>query len=626
MLDTQRPDFRPIRAFLRRFFRDHSGSTIPLVAAFLIPLFILSGVATDTSRMYLVKVRLQQACDAGVLAGRKYMTATTGTSLDEPAMIQANAFFNNNFRAGWVQTSNVTFTPVRSADGQVQATATATLPMTLMKMFNFNSVSVSANCTARLDIGDSDIMFVLDTTGSMACLTSDGTAGCGQTVSTYTRPDGTTSYYTVEKSGSKLQGLRDAVMSFYDTLAAHVPPDAHIRYGFVTYTSTVNAGYLLPASSIVDSWPYQSRQVIGDVNNSAFSATSVTYTGKTQTACNGYASRVPATGYTTNGTAVVNTVSWTSSSGGTCKVTSQPVKPNWQYTSVTYDVSQYKTGATVTDPSKITGATTKWQGCLEERDTTVSTSFDQANLPADLNPDLPATSTSTRWRPTWPEVIYYRGSGTGAVTNSGSSTSPYGDSTNSAQFSQFTSVMMPIHAANGFVSCGKPAQRLATMSRSQVYNYVYATDFKAMGGTYHDTGMIWGTRLISPQGMFAADTAAWPGNNPPNRYIVFMTDGDMSPSQYTYGMYGLELYDRRVTGGASSPAIKDFHNARFLTECSAAKARNITVFVVGFGQSLTPELTTCATPGFAYQANDNAGLQTIFSKIALQVAQLRLSQ
>jgi len=70
----------------------------------------------------------------------------------------------------------------------------------------------------------------------------------------------------------------------------------------------------------------------------------------------------------------------------------------------------------------------------------------------------------------------------------------------------------------------------------------------------------------------------------------------------------------------------DNHNARFLAECAAAKARNITVFVVGFGQSLTQQLTQCASPGKAYYASDNASLQTAFKTIANQVAMLRVSK
>ena len=197
--------------------------------------------------------------------------------------------------------------------------------------------------------------------------------------------------------------------------------------------------------------------------------------------------------------------------------------------------------------------------------------------------------------------------------------SPYGDN------SDYPAMNGPVYGLAGYAACGKPAQRLKVMTRTEVSNYVNATDFKALGSTYHDTGMIWGLRLISPTGLFAADTAAAPGRKAPNRYIVFMTDGITAPNTLIYGMYGMEYYDRRVTGGSYSNEA-DYHNARLLAECSAAKARNIEVFVVGFGQTLTSVLTSCASPGDAYYASDNAGLTNAFRAIAGKVAMLRISK
>jgi hypothetical protein len=423
------------------------------------------------------------------------------------------------------------------------------------------------------------------------------------------------------------------VLNFYDTVAANADPSTHLRYGFVTYTSVVNAGYTLPQNYLVDTWKYQSRSLIGEANNG--NATTATQTNKNQTDCNALAGRTPATGFTTAGTANVVTVTWTNSNSGTCTIKTQPVKPTWRYQQVTYDTSQYKTGTAVTDPSKITGQTSKWQGCIEERDTTASSSFDINNLPPDLDPDLVPSSDATKWRPLWPDVEYYRGNYT-TYDYSGSDTAPtvptspfvYGDNdyTGSSAVQSLTSLSSTANMASGYVSCGKPASRLAVMTRAQVSAYVNASDFSPQGGTYHDTGMIWGTRLISPNGIFASDTAAWPGRNAPNRYIVFMTDGDMAPNANIYGQYGLEYYDKRVTGSSGTGNLTNYHNARFLAECAAAKARNITVFVIGFGQTLTTELTTCASPGQAYYASDNATLNTAFQNIAKQVALLRISQ
>jgi Flp pilus assembly protein TadG len=618
--------------FLSRLRRDVRGNTLALMAAMLVPLAALSGSAVDLSRIYAVKTRLQQACDVGALAGRKMMTDTTGP-LDAAATSAAQNFFTNNFRGGWFKTSAVSFTPTRTSDNQVAGSATATVPMTVMTMFGMSSQIVNVTCEARYDVADADIMFVLDTTGSMACTTADDP--CGAAAATYTRPDGTTGYYDVEESGSKLSGLRAAVLSFYDTLASTADPSTHIRYGFVTYTSTVNTGYLLPQSDLVQSWNYQSRHIIGDQLLKTNSYTTVAASSLAD--CQTHYSRNPALVVTTkpdgsiqtfyhydsNGTATAIDPSWNYNTA-VCTLKNDTVTPLWRYEKTLIDTSQYITGATVADPTKLAG-TSKWQGCIEERDTTTGSTFDINSLPADLDPDLTPGSDATRWRPMWPDVVYYRGSNT-SLDYGGNSTNPYGDSTSTSTTGTYTNLVMSNNIGSGYVSCGKPAQRLTTMTRDAVSNYVNATDFKAIGGTYHDTGMIWGTRLISPTGIFATDTAAWPGRQAPNRYIVFMTDGQMAPNTSIYGMYGMERYDQRVTGNGSSSTDLTNHNARFLAECAAAKARNITVFVVGFGSSLTSQLKTCASPGQAYYASDNDALKKAFQKIAQQVAMLRISK
>ena len=167
------------------------------------------------------------------------------------------------------------------------------------------------------------------------------------------------------------------------------------------------------------------------------------------------------------------------------------------------------------------------------------------------------------------------------------------------------------------------------MSRNDVSGYVNAADFRAIGGTYHDTGMIWGMRFISPTGIFKDDTAAWPGRNAPNRYIVFMTDGEMSPNSDVYGMYGVERYDQRVTGGnyADTADYKARHNARFLAECDAARARNIRVYVVALGDAITNEERACATTtAMAFAPKSDKDLRDVFQNIATQVAMLRVSK
>ena len=611
------------QGILLRLRSDVSGNTLAMAAAAMIPLAGMIGSGLDMSRTYLVKARLQSACDAGALAARKMMDSS-GT-LNAAAAQAGQNYFTNNFPASTYGVSNLSFTPTLVNANEVTATATATVPMSLMKIFGYDQVPLTAICNARYDTADTDVMFVLDTTGSMACGPADPDS-CGQATASYTRADGTTSYYVQEKGNSRISALRSAVMTFYDTVAGSVDPSTHVRYGFVPYTSTVNTGRAVTGVSpsyMVTNWNYQTRQIVSDANSGA--ASSVTQTGVGQAPCNALNNtRTPATGFTTNGTASFMTTSWSAGSGGSCVKTTQPLVPLWRYKQWPLDVSGFVAGNAVTDPSKVTGATSKWQGCIEERDTTVSGSFDASALPPDLDPDLVPTNNATKWRPLWQDVMYYRPS-TNQADNSGDSTPPAGGvNGDSSTYFQFANPSLS-YVSGGYMVCPKAAQRLTTMTRNDVSNYVNANDFVPWGGTYHDTGMIWGTRMISPTGIFGPDTAAWPNRNPPNRYIVFMTDGHMSTNQFIYGLYGWENYDQRTSGG--SFANQDaWHNARFLAECQAAKNRNITVFVVTLASAPDASLNSCSSSGTAYFATDAATLTSAFTTIAKQVAMLRLSK
>lgn len=613
------------RGFLTRLRTDVRGNTLAIMGASLVPLLGFTGASVDMARLYVVKVRLQQACDAGVLAGRKFMTSNV---LDSASKDKADNFFQNNFRQGWFQTKAVEFKPLATADGQLEATAKTIVPLSIMKFFGGTEVQLETSCQARLDVADVDIMFVLDTTGSMSCVPS-AAANCVGATQTYTRPDGTTGYHAQEASGSKMQGLRDSVLSFYDTLAAAADPSTHIRYGFVTYTSTVNVGYQVAevnSGYLVDSWSYQSRVFKDEVKHPNV-ADVVDKPAVNQASCTAMHNvRTPETGWVgSNQTWVTATRVTTSWASGVCTRTTRTLVPRYDYKPVTYDTSQFKSGTTVNDPTKPWTATAKWQGCIEERNTTASASFNQSALPPDLNPDLVPSDDATRWRPLWPDVTYSRRppSSGNLPTNQ---TSEYDYSYSSLNDWYFNYASPNLQGA-GASSCGKAAQRLKVMDRKGVSDYVNAADFKPLGGTYHDVGMIWGARMIAPNGIFKADTSAWPNRNPPNRHVIFMTDGNMAPATYIYGLYGNEQLDQRVTGTDISKQLAR-HNARFVAACNAAKARNITVWVVAFSSatSLTQEMKDCSSPGKAYYASDTAALKDAFTKIAQQIAELRISK
>ena len=90
---------RRMRGFsgLMRLAGDSAGNVMAMVAAALIPITGFVGCGVDMGRGYLAQARMQQACDAAALAGRRAMT--TG-SVDTTVRAEALKFFVFNFPTG----------------------------------------------------------------------------------------------------------------------------------------------------------------------------------------------------------------------------------------------------------------------------------------------------------------------------------------------------------------------------------------------------------------------------------------------------------------------------------------------------------------------------------------------
>jgi hypothetical protein len=220
-------------AFLTRLGRDTRGNALAIVAAFIIPVIGMIGSAVDLSRAYLARIRLQQACDAGVLAGRKVMV----DSVDSKVTAEVRKFVNFDFPQGYMDTAAFTINPTEGAGEAVDLTLRTTLPPALMQIVGFDKFDIVAQCTARQDFVNTDVMLVLDTTLSMNCLPSENKD----------------TYCPTEKSGSKISGLRSAVLELYRSLRT---PQSQLeaagfrlRYGIVPYSMTVNTGKLLYATN-----------------------------------------------------------------------------------------------------------------------------------------------------------------------------------------------------------------------------------------------------------------------------------------------------------------------------------------------------------------------------------------
>lgn len=639
--------------FLHRLARDTRGNTLAIMGIALIPLAGMVGGGVDISRMYIVKTRLQHACDAGALAGRKTMGGGTWAFGSYAARTAAEKYFDANYNSAAYGATGVTRSFSENS-GKVSGTASATVPMTLMRIFGRTSETLTVACDADMRLPNTDIMFVLDTTGSM----DETPAGDNKT---------------------KIAGLRIAVKCFYE-IVARLNTDAdcttgtpsggtgnqvQIRFGFVPYSANVNVGKLLPTSYFADNWFYQSRTPIwtssGGTNSwvqqgnptvttEQFNQRNVPYQycNDATAAAAGYNSNTDAYSGSGNSTKTntdvfTDVTGWNSNNGGTCyanRITTVTVYKwqstgttqtfsKWHYDRVSLNISGLKNGTSWNSSVQIplgasgTAKTITWNGCIEERQTVRTTSYDP--LPAgayDLNIDMvPTTDDATKWGPSLPGVIYTRQATSNNTSNWNNAaidtTTNYGN-------------------GSSFI-CPTEAKKLQPWPDADAFDD-YVDSLTTDGNTYHDIGMLWGARFISPTGIFAADNDYTPQGGEIERHIIFMTDGDTNTGNGNYTAYGVPWFDRRQTSASSVPSQSDLDtqvDLRFAALCRSIKNATYngraayTLWVISFGTvaaDTETRLRECATSGRYFSARNSPELQATFKSIADQISQLRLTR
>ena len=228
---------------LSRLLRDGAANVLAITAAAMIPLLLVVGIAIDLSRYHMVTTRLQQACDSGAIAARKSMNSEDFTDADRN---QGLAFFDNNYHDAAFGLTDLERDYTVNAEGSVGGTASGTLPTSLMSMFGYQSFDVAVSCSAEINISNTDIVFVLDVTGSMNC--PDDGSSC---------PNGNNN--NTEASNARIRGLRTAVLSFYDVVDEATSAAAQVRFGVVPYSSGINVGRAIPVQHMASSAPYQTR-------------------------------------------------------------------------------------------------------------------------------------------------------------------------------------------------------------------------------------------------------------------------------------------------------------------------------------------------------------------------------
>ncbi len=545
MTNTQKatvhqPRFKGILSRLRK---DTSGVALYIYAIGLVPILASAGIGFDIGRAYLVRSKMQQACDAGAIAGRRSMAGVTIRTEDKQ---EAERFFRANFQDGLMGSkpiaSYASASPNRidvwqSQDGQLYMAAKTQVPTTLVSQFvGEKDVDVSVKCLGEEFFVNTDIMMVLDTTGSMNCAIG-ADLDCGpnyeSTFKTPPSPDNTS--YNVNPN-SKMGLMRSAIKTMYNDLEPIQKKleakGLRMRIGWVPYSTNVNVGHLIAGKS------------------TSYIKSSYTYT----------------------------------------------------YPDGTTETKSYSGSDT------IGASSTKWNGCIEERDTVQMTSS-ASSIPSgayDLDIATLPSSTGTRWS-LMPKMKKSWSWSERTGTRNG----------------------YPVYTNySGEAVCAHKAQAMQTWASKSAFNAEVDKLVTGDGGTHHDIGITWGARMLSDKGIFGPDNPTSHNKVEVSKVMIFMTDGRAAYGSTSYSAYG-------VMGKTKRSAASDWanvHNNRFRLMCNRAREQGIDIWVVailpsGSTGSDIDALRGCATvPNQMVFVENTSELTNAFKSITDKVGNVRVGE
>jgi Flp pilus assembly protein TadG len=673
---------------LRRLAERREGAVAIIFGLCAIPAVIAAGMAIDVGRIYMVKIRLGAALDAAALAVGSE-TNQTQTQLTS----DLQNYFTANYPSSALGT-NVTVTPVPANANLTASTVTfqaqATVPMTFMQLVGVNSINVTVTAQTQKTIG-LEVAVVLDNTGSMLCGPNDGApnytdAQCGGSVV----PSDTTC--TDPTNQSRICTLISASTKFVNTLTSAISSSQQLYISIVPYVTTVNVGnsFCTGATSCshitTDSCSGDFTDDKGNIIDVAATSTTTTVTGTTVngsttitgisnisivsaymsitgagipgntyiTAVNTAASSITISagatsahtnttltlgpgGKTTSGSATVQIGSPVTITAGMV-ITGTGLSNNAVKTPGTTSVTMCNnatatsswTALTLYNPitydTTNTNTTQSWMGCVIEPTSSGENSGVAGVInSATANPDTTEPGSWPSWYPYW------------WPSGSGNSWPPVSAQSNTTETQG--SVITDWGAFPGpNQGCPVPILPLtdvtATAGKTQVLNTISSMWPRDAGGTQVHIGMIWGWRVLSPNGPFTpnnghplsysnASTTGW------KKVVVLMTDGTEEwPADHLTGLGKIADGKIGTTSMLSAPGNLD---TRLANVCSnMAASGDYIIYTIGLGSdgASNTTLQNCATTsnGGFFEAATPTNLQTVFNNIAKSLIALRLTQ
>jgi hypothetical protein len=566
--------------------------------------------------------------------------------------------------------------------------AQATVPMVFMQLIGINNVTVSVTAQTKKTTG-LEVAVVLDNTGSMLCGANEGAASsCGADV---VASDTTC---TDSSNNSRICTLRNASVDFVNTLTSAINSSQQLYMAIVPYVTTVNVGNVFCTSATncshittdscsgdftddkgnIIAVPIPATTVTGNTTNNNFtvsgispnttgisigmsisgsgipantivstvvSSTSITISNKATTTQTGTTLTLKITGVTASGSNIITSIPSTSSLTVGMVISGTGIPGNTAVKSVDSAVQIHicnnatASGTTaltrstpVTYDTTHTSTTQNWMGCVIEP-TSAGENSGVAGVinSATTNPDTAEPSSWPSWYPFW-------------WPSGGVNTWPpvQDQSTATEIQGQEWSDWLAFHGPNQ--GCPVPLLPLTDVTTTAGKNTVLGTINtmwpRDAGGTQVHIGMIWGWRVLSPNGPFSpnnghplsysnASTTGW------KKVVVLMTDGQEEwPA--TDNMTGLgQIADGKIGTTSNTATAVTNLNTRLADLCSnMAASGDFIIYTIGLGNNgaTNTQLQNCATTsnGGFFEAATPSNLQKVFNDIAQALIALRLTQ
>lgn len=228
---------RQLSSLYHRLLRDRRGAALPLIASATLVMLAALGGATDLARMYLAHSQMQAAVDAAALAGA---SAFDNKNDADPSgrRQQVIAYYVDNFSNTYMGVRSPSATTVVpgtttllepsfvSAGGisRTVVRASGNVPMLFMRLFGAGTQPISAHAAAEFQQVATEVMVVLDNTGSMQ--------------------------EAIPGGSNRHRALQAAVKSFIDILYQGGTSRSSLALGMINYTNIVNVGSILQKAGV----------------------------------------------------------------------------------------------------------------------------------------------------------------------------------------------------------------------------------------------------------------------------------------------------------------------------------------------------------------------------------------